>query len=119
MLDKQFLAINTKNKHAAVVFSHPVYQYLQHRYSIAGHSVHWEPNMEITSEMWQDLKQNLEDHATEWMVWEDQPLASSNSFLQEKRITSIVFNPCGNIPKNGDFLTVMKDNLNELEKVFN
>ena len=39
LLDQQFLALNTKN--AAVVFSHPVYQYLQQRYDIAGHSAHW------------------------------------------------------------------------------
>ena len=75
--------------------------------------------MEITSEMWKDLEQNIDDLTTEWMVWEDEPLASSISFLQEKRIKSVVFNPCGNIPESGDFLTVMKDNIIELEKVFN
>jgi zinc transport system substrate-binding protein len=119
LLDKQFLALNSKNKNATLVFSHPVYQYFQQRYGIPGHSVHWEPHMEITSEMWQDLEQNIDDHATEWMVWEDKPLASSISFLQEKQIKSVVFNPCGNIPQSGNFLTVMKDNLIELEKVFN
>jgi len=119
LLDQQLLALNTKNKHATLVFSHPVYQYLQQRYGIAGHSVHWEPDMEITSGMWKDFEQKIDDHATDWMVWEGEPLASSISFLQEKRIKSVVFNPCGNIPKNGDFLTVMKDNIIELEKVFN
>jgi len=119
LLDQKFLALNTINKNAEVVFSHPVYQYLQQRYDIPGHSVHWEPHMEITSEMWKDLEQNIDDLTTEWMVWEDEPLASSISFLQEKRIKSVVFNPCGNIPESGDFLTVMKDNIIELEKVFN
>ena len=118
-LDNQLLALNTKNKHASVVFSHPVYQYLQQRYGIDGHSVHWEPNMEITTEMWRDLEQKIDGHATEWMVWEDKPLASSISFLQEKRIKSVVVNPCGNIPESGDFLSVMKNNMIELEKVFN
>ncbi len=119
LLDKELLALNKKNKNTALVFSHPVYQYLQHRYGIAGHSVHWEPGMGIRPEMWQDLEQNIHDHATEWMVWEDKPLASSISFLLEKGIKSVVFNPCGNIPENGNFLTVMKDNIIELEKVFN
>ena len=119
MLDKELLALNKKNINAAVVFSHPVYQYLQQRYSIPGHSVHWEPNMEITAGMWQDLKKNIHHHEAAWMVWEDKPLASSISFLQEKRINSVVFNPCGNMPENGDFLTVMKDNIIELQKVFN
>ena len=119
VLDKQFLDLNNKNMNATLVFSHPVYQYFQQRYGIPGQSVHWEPDMEITSEMWQDLEQIIDDHATEWMVWEDEPLASSISFLQGKKIKSVVFNPCGNIPESGDFLTVMKDNIIELEKVFN
>jgi zinc transport system substrate-binding protein len=28
----------------SVIWSHPVYQYLQHRYAIDGRSVHWEPD---------------------------------------------------------------------------
>ena len=75
--------------------------------------------MEITSEMWHDLEHDIDDHVIDWMVWEDQPLATSISFLDENSIKSVVFNPCGNIPENGDFLTVMKDNIIEFKKVFN
>ena len=38
-----------------VVFSHPVYQYLQHRYGMNGRSVHWEPDTDPGTRGWIDF----------------------------------------------------------------
>jgi zinc transport system substrate-binding protein len=117
-LDEQLIDIISKKPEAAVVFSHPVYQYFEKRYHVHGHSVHWEPETVITTDLWHDLEHAVDDHKVEWMVWENQPMATSVRFLDDKGIRSIVFNPCGNVPETGDFLTVMHKNISELKKVF-
>ena len=116
-LDEAMMKL-TKNASAEIVFSHPVYQYFQKRYGIKGHSVHWEPNAEITKEMWHDLEHAIHHHKTGWMVWEGTPLDSSVESLKQIGIQSVVFNPCSAEPEEGDFFTVMKTNIEELRKVY-
>jgi zinc transport system substrate-binding protein len=52
------------------------------------------------------------------MVWEGVPLAATANRLAEMGIESVVFDPCGNTPEEGDFMTVMRRNAEELKKVF-
>jgi zinc transport system substrate-binding protein len=33
-------------------------------------------------------------------------------------VQSLVYDPCGNVPEKGDFLSVMKANVQALEKAF-
>ncbi|QBG47938.1 zinc ABC transporter substrate-binding protein [Verrucomicrobia bacterium S94] len=91
--------------------SHPVYQYLAARYDLSMESVHWEPDSEPDSAMWRELEDILETHHADVMLWEDDPLPQVKQALAEKGIKSIVFNPCGNRPDDGDFMTVMQANL--------
>lgn len=117
-LDKEFEKVLRNRKKVEVVFSHPVYQYFQKRYGIHGHSVHWEPDVEITKAMWHDLEHTMGNHKPGWMIWEGNPLESSVMSLEKIGIRSIVFNPCSNIPESGDFISVMKNNLEELKKLY-
>jgi zinc transport system substrate-binding protein len=94
-----------------VVFSHPVYQYLQNRYGINGHSVHWEPDEEPGVRAWIDFQNLLREHPARLVIWEDQPLSEVRARLEETGIRSIVFRPAGNRPEQGDYFNVMEDNL--------
>ena len=38
--------------------------------------------------------------------------------LAASGIKSLVFDPCGNVPDQGDFLSVMKQNVKNLEAAF-
>ncbi|MEL6384177.1 MAG: hypothetical protein AAFQ89_17330 [Cyanobacteria bacterium J06626_18] len=38
--------------------------------------------------------------------------------LQELGVASVVFDPAGNVPETGDFLTVMQANVENLRSVF-
>ena len=38
--------------------------------------------------------------------------------LRQLGVESIAFNPCGNLPKAGDFLSVMVENAASLEQVY-
>lgn len=99
-----------------LVFSHPVYQYFERRYGLNGHSVHWEPDEMPADEQWTELAQLLKSHEAKWMIWEGEPGQETVTRLREMGIESVVFAPCGNLPEDGDYLTVMRENLNVLSK---
>ncbi len=98
--------------------SHPVYQYLARRYQLNLTSVHFEPDELPDATSWRELEQILAEHPAKWMLWEDAPIARSADKLRELGVESVVFNPCGNRPPEGDFLSVMKANVENLERVF-
>ena len=62
------------NPELPVLFSHPVYQYLAHRYRLNARSVHWEPDQMPDEAAWQELLAILGDFPASWMIWEDTPL---------------------------------------------
>jgi zinc transport system substrate-binding protein len=97
--------------------SHPVYQYLSRRYDLNMESVHWEPDSEPDQAMWRELEDILETHKADIMLWEDGPLPQVKKALEEKGIKSIVFNPCGNRPGQGDYLSVQQGNIKNLKEV--
>jgi zinc transport system substrate-binding protein len=109
-LETAFAALGEK----PVIFSHPVYQYLQHRYGINGRSTHWEPDIEPGTREWIDFGNLLRQHPAKLMIWEEAPLESVREKLLEMGIEVVVFSPTGNTPGNGDYFTVMQQNLFEL-----
>ena len=120
-LEADLISLNTEMKTAFTRFgnqpllgSHPVYQYLSRAYNLDLQSVHWEPDAEPTEKMWRELDDLLEVHDAKIMLWEGEPLPSVKARLLEKGIQSIVFDPCGNHPESGDYLTVMKQNIANL-----
>jgi zinc transport system substrate-binding protein len=101
-----------------LIASHPVYQYFERRYGLKIKAVFWEPDVFPDEQMWTDLEEILKEHPAKWMIWEAEPLPQSVAKLKEMGIKSIVFDPCGNRPEQGDFFSVMKDNVGNLKKIF-
>jgi zinc transport system substrate-binding protein len=97
--------------------SHPVYQYFSRRYQLNVRSVLWEPDSLPDEAMWKELEEMKREHPAAWMIWEDEPLPESVERLKEIGIQSVVFNPCGNRPDEGDFMTVMKSNIENLRLI--
>jgi zinc transport system substrate-binding protein len=48
------------------------------------------------------------------MIWEGKPMGQSVKKLKSIGVNSLVFDPCGNVPDQEDFLTVMIRNLENL-----
>ena len=94
-----------------VIFSHPVYQYLQHRYGIDGRNTHWEPDIKPGTREWIDFGNLLRQHPAKLMIWEGAPLDSVREKLEQMGIRVVVFSPVGNVPAMGDYFTVMERNL--------
>jgi len=98
-----------------IVFSHPVFQYLQHRYGLNGQSVHWEPDTEPGVKQWVDFQNLLREHQAKLMIWEGQPSQVMIERLQQQGIRSVIFDPVANRPASSDYFGVMKANLVQLE----
>jgi zinc transport system substrate-binding protein len=98
--------------------SHPVYQYLARRYGLDLRMVHFEPDEMPSAEQWRDLEVLVEEHPAEWMLWEAAPLPEIVDRLRRSGVESVVFDPCGNRPESGDFLSVMRGNVERLRVVF-
>jgi zinc transport system substrate-binding protein len=81
-------------------------------------SLHWEPDEEISYRQWNELQETLQNHPAQWMIWEGEPMQKSVEKLQESGINSLVFDPCGNRPDKGDFLTVMQANIENLRSAY-
>ena len=112
-LDKRMTEISS-NISEPIMASHPVYQYLAEGYNINIISVHWEPT-DIPNEIeWEKFDKMLKENPTNIMIWEDEPLPKVKPELLERGIQVVVFNTGANTPADGDFLSIMNDNINSV-----
>jgi len=118
-LDQKLLSIGDRLQHTALLFSHPVYQYLQRRYGFSGRALHWEPDIMPDEAQWQELTRVNEELKAQWMIWEDQPSGDIIRRLERINIHSVVFNPLSNRgkSKNQDFTAVMDTNFANLSEM--
>ena len=117
-LDQTLMALVVQDADKAFIASHPVYQYLARRYKIKLNSVMWEPDVAPDNNQWYALQQLLANNNTKWMIWEGEPDQQSVAKLQAMSISSLVFDPAANVPEQGDFISVMKNNISNIEKAF-
>jgi len=117
-LDRKIEKIVSVDPTMLLLSSHPVYQYLAKRYKLNLQSVHWEPDEVPGPDQWQQLDIILENNPAKWMMWEDTPVKKTDEKLKSLGIRSIVFNPCGNLPEKGDYISVMTQNVENLKTVF-
>ena len=118
-LDNELNQIGSALKGKAIIGSHPVYQYLKRRYQLNIKSVHWEPEELPSESQWKNLQQILQTHPAKWMIWEAEPAPETVAKLETLGIKSIVFTPCANTPKTGDFLSIMRENAARLKTILN
>jgi len=117
-LDQDLKKLSSKDPSRPLVVSHPVYDYFARGYGLNIKSVHWEPDEIPTNEQILELNRILKAHPAKWMIWEGKPLLGSVQQLQALGVESLVFDPCGNSPDQGDFLDVMRQNVTNLEPAF-
>jgi zinc transport system substrate-binding protein len=117
-LDHAVNEIVSNDRTRPLMVSHPVYDYFARRYGLNIKSVHWEPDESPGNEKWMELRTILKNHPAGWMIWEGQPNSDSAAKLKSMGIGSIVFDPCGNVPDRGDFLSIMRQNVENLKLAF-
>ena len=117
-LDQDIEAIVSKNPATPLVVSHPVYDYFARRYGLNIVSLHWEPDQVPNDSQLREFQEILDQHPATWMIWEGEPAQASVNKLKTIGVASLVFDPCGNVPDQGDFMTVMHRNLGNLKNAF-
>ena len=117
-LDAQLTAIVSADPRQPLLGSHPVYQYLTRKYDLNLKSVHWEPDEVPPEDEWEGVRALLAEHPAQDMLWEGEPLDSTVDRLQSLGVESLVFDPCGSVPETGDYLGVMRQNLQNLRRAF-
>lgn len=117
-LDREIRKIVSRNQSQTLIASHPVYHYFSRRYGLNIKSVHWEPDEKPGNEQWLELQAVLKKHPAKWMIWEGKPLKESVERLRLLGVNSLIFDPCGNAPEKGNFLTVMQQNAKNLRLAF-
>ena len=98
--------------------SHPVYNYLARHCGWNLKSMHWEPEEMPDETEWKKLDELLKKHPAKWMIWEGPPKKEIVEKLKQHGVGSAIFDPCGNVPAQGDYLEVMRQNVERLKAVF-
>ena len=117
-LDRRLEQIVANNRGRPLVASHPIYDYFARRYDLNIRSVLWEPDDVPDARQWLELETLLKNHPAKWMIWEGEPNSQSVEKLKSLGIDSVIFDPAGNVPESGDFLSIMDQNVESLKQVF-
>ncbi len=117
-LDGEMKLLVSRKPSNLLVASHPVYQYLARRYGLNVVSLLWEPDKIPDDREWNKLRAMLKNYPAKWMIWEKLPNSTSIKKLGSMGVESLVFAPCANAPEAGDFLDVMRQNIENLKKAF-
>ncbi len=113
-LDTELREVAGKFGETPLAGSHPVYQYLAQGYDLQIRSVSWEPDKMPDANGWAALAAIRKEHPSKIMLWEGEPDRAIARKLMEQGVSSVVFNPCGNRPDGGDWLSVMRENVSRL-----
>ena len=114
-LDVRFAEVFAALDDRPVLFSHPVYQYLEHRYNINGVSLHWEPEKELSTSAWIALQQIRGKHPAKVMFWEAGPVDSTAQRMSAVGIASVPIHTVANRPDEGDYFTAMLANVERVD----
>ena len=102
---------------AGVLYSHPVYQYLDARYRLDGWSVSWESDEDPGEAEWQRFAERLSNQPAVVMLWEGEPMPATAAKLRKLGVTPVVFETGARTPAEGDYLALMRHNVERLEQV--
>jgi zinc transport system substrate-binding protein len=116
-LNVQFAGALALPANATVVFSHPVYQYLQRHYAINAKTVLWEPDMALTSDDLSSLPARSDAPGLQLVIWEAEPSAANRAALAAAGYQSVVFVTAANKPAEGDYLDAMRANAKRFEEL--
>jgi zinc transport system substrate-binding protein len=117
-LDERMSALSRLWGSQPLVASHPVYHYLARRYGMNLRSVLWEPENVPDDKAMADLNAHPRRPSRALDDLGRRAREGSVEKLALIGLNSVVFDPCGNVPDSGDFMTQMKANVEALEKAF-
>ncbi len=116
-LDRAMSAAAQKLGSTPVIVSHPEYDYWARRYQINIESVHWEAGDDLDENALLELGPLLARHPAPYVIWEDDPHELAVAKLEALGLESVVFAPRGNYEGDTDWLTLMRENVANIERI--
>ncbi len=98
-----------------VMAATPSYEYLSRAYGVDVIGLRFDPSQPASHDFWHEVEHALADGAERVMLWEWEPPAEARERLEAMEIEAVLFDPAGWEPEQGDFLSVMRSNLERLE----
>ena len=117
-LDARLEELLTPLAGTPLLASHPVYQYLARRYGLDLAAVLFEPDQVPGAESWSALESLRATHPAATMIWQAEPMTETAATLRGMGVESVVFQIAANRPARGDYLDVMRANLDNLAARF-
>lgn len=115
-LDEQLERALAKYAGRPLLASHPVYQYLARQYRLDIESLVWEPDVFPTEAQWFTFGQRLDARPAAVMIWEAEPSQQTSRKLKELGVAVAVISPAANVPADGDFIDMMKQNIDNVSR---
>jgi zinc transport system substrate-binding protein len=121
-LDARLAALTAKIGDQVLLCSHPAYNYVGRRYGWHLKNFHLNPEAMPDKETLDKIKACLENQPAKYMLWEAKPTEEiAAKFRESLGLENIVFSPCEaldptELEAGEDFLTVMSDNVDRLDK---
>ena len=81
VMDVELTELGLQLAGSPIIYSHPVYQYLDRRYEFNGRALHWEPGQLPTDQQWLQMQSLLQEHPAGLMLWEAEPLVATRDQL--------------------------------------
>jgi len=98
-----------------VLASHPYFDYWARAYQVEVAALSWEADMELGEEEIAALRELREQHPrARLFLWDGEPSEANRAALEREGLTGVVVSPAANRPPAGDFLAVMKANVERL-----
>ena len=107
-LDEGYRSFATQAGDRQLIYSHPVYQYFERAYGLAGRSLHWEAGEMPVEQEWQALTENLEPNAL--FIWEAEPAGEIAARMKALGLQYVVIDPGANRAER-DWLEQQRKNL--------
>ena len=113
-IDGRLSSLSAQLRRVGIRYSHPVYQYLDRRYALAGRTVHWEPDEDPGSDEWAAFERDLKTVPAAVMLWEGPPLAETRERLGRLGVESVVFATLSNPAAGADYIADMNAAIDRL-----
>jgi zinc transport system substrate-binding protein len=105
-----------------ILYSHPIYQYLERRFALNGRAVAWEPGEMPDEREWTKLSELLAEHPARWMLWEAEPGEEIRARLRALGVEAVLFRPAANLDADTAdaalWLEIQRENAAALAKVY-
>ena len=122
-LDATLKSLQPRLKELPLLASHPAYNYIARRYGWNLKNLDLDPEQMLSEDQMKGIAEIQERHRAKFILWESAPLAEiADRMKQDLGIESIEFSPCellSEADRNAgtDYLSVMKQNLKNLEAI--